>query len=42
LLNLACHLLDRQLAALAAAFETEGGFTDRFFRVRTEKRRNPK
>jgi len=29
LLNLWCHLLDRQLAAQAQAFETKGGFTER-------------
>jgi len=38
LLNLACYLLDRQLAAQAAAFEKEGGFTERLYRVRTEAR----
>jgi four helix bundle suffix protein len=38
LFNLACHLLDRQLAAQAAAFEQEGGFTERLHRVRTEAR----
>jgi len=32
LLNLCCHLLDRQLAAQAAAFEKEGGFTERLYR----------
>jgi four helix bundle suffix protein len=39
LLNLCCYLLDRQLAAQAAAFEREGGFTERLHRVRTAKRR---
>jgi four helix bundle suffix protein len=39
LLNLACHLLDRQLAAQAAAFEAEGGFSERLYRVRTARRR---
>jgi four helix bundle suffix protein len=29
LLNLGCHLLDRQLLAQAQAFENEGGFTER-------------
>jgi len=38
LLNLACHLLDKQLAAQAAAFEKEGGFTERLYRVRNAKR----
>jgi four helix bundle suffix protein len=41
LLNLACHLLDQQLAAQAAAFEKEGGFTERLYRVRTSKRSKP-
>ena len=39
LLNLACYLLDRQLAAQAAAFEREGGFTERLYRVRSATRR---
>ena len=34
LLNLCCHLLDRQLAAQARAFEKEGGFTERLYRHR--------
>jgi four helix bundle suffix protein len=41
LLNLACHLLDKQLAAQAATFEKEGGFTERLYRVRTSKRGKP-
>lgn len=40
LLNLACHLLDRQVERLAQDFEKEGGFTERLYRVRSEKRRN--
>jgi four helix bundle suffix protein len=40
LLNLCCYLLDRQLAAQAQAFETEGGFTERLYRIRTQKRRS--
>lgn len=40
LLNLSCYLLDRQLAAQAKAFETEGGFTERLYRVRTAKRKS--
>lgn len=39
LLAVACALLDRQVARLAADFETEGGFTERLYRVRTAKRR---
>jgi four helix bundle suffix protein len=38
LLNLCCYFLDRQLAAQAAAFEREGGFTERLYRVRRERR----
>ena len=39
LLNVACYLLDRQLAAQAAAFEHDGGFTERLYRIRSEKRK---
>ena len=35
LLNLACFLLDRQLASQAATFEKEGGVTERLYRVRS-------
>lgn len=38
LLNLCCYLLDRQLAAQAQAFENEGGFTERLYRIRNQKR----
>ena len=41
LLAVACSLLDRQLAAQATAFETEGGFTERLYRVRTSTRGKP-
>lgn len=41
LLNLCCHLLDRQLAAQAEAFEEQGGFTERLYRVRSRKRGKP-
>lgn len=41
LLNLCCHLLDRQLAAQAAAFEKEGGFTELLYRVRKSKQGKP-
>ncbi|WP_423225445.1 four helix bundle suffix domain-containing protein [Candidatus Amarolinea aalborgensis] len=41
LLNIACYLLDRQLAAQAAAFEQEGGFTERLYRVRSARRNKP-
>lgn len=40
LLNLACYFLDRQVERLATDFESEGGFTERLYRVRTAKRRN--
>ena len=36
--ELVLKTLDRQLAAQAKAFETEGGFTERLYRVRSEKR----
>ncbi len=42
LLNLCCYFLDKQLTAQAIAFEKEGGFTERLYKVRTEKRRYAK
>lgn len=39
LLNLACHLLTRQLERQARDFEQQGGFTERLYRVRSAKRR---
>jgi four helix bundle suffix protein len=39
LINVAGALLDRQIASQAAAFEKEGGFTERLYRVRSRKRR---
>jgi four helix bundle suffix protein len=39
LLNLACHLLDRQVERLARDFTREGGFTERLYRVRTAARK---
>ena len=41
LLNLACYLLDRQVAAQAAAFTEEGGFTERLYRIRSQNRKYP-
>ena len=38
LLAVACTLLDRQLAAQAQAFENDGGFTERLYRVRSARR----
>lgn len=40
LLSVACNLLDRQLTTLAKTFETEGGFTERLYRIRSEKRKS--
>jgi len=39
LIGVAVSLLDRQLAAQAAAFEKEGGFTERLYRKRQTRRR---
>ncbi len=39
LLNLSSHLLKNQLKTQAAAFEAEGGFTERLYRVRAQNRR---
>jgi four helix bundle suffix protein len=39
LIAVACSLLDRQIAAQSNAFEQEGGFTERLYRVRTARRR---
>jgi four helix bundle suffix protein len=36
LIAVACSLLDRQLSAQAAAFEQEGGFTERLYKRRRE------
>ncbi|MDZ7758806.1 MAG: four helix bundle suffix domain-containing protein [Desulfovermiculus sp.] len=39
LLNLACHLLTRQIERQARDFEQQGGFTERLYRVRSANRR---
>ncbi len=39
LIGVTLALLDRQLAAQGRAFEQEGGFTERLYRVRLERRR---
>ncbi len=39
LIAVAASLLDRQIAAQARAFEGEGGFTERLYRVRSARRR---
>lgn len=38
LIQVAVSLLDRQIAAQAATFENEGGFTERLYRVRSQRR----
>lgn len=38
LIAVACSLLDRQLASLAAKFEQQGGFTERLYRMRKNAR----
>jgi len=38
ILNLACHLLDRQIQAQATAFQQDGGFTVRLHRARCRAR----
>jgi len=38
LITVACSLLDRQIASLEKAFVDEGGFTERLYRVRNERR----
>lgn len=39
--NLTCHLLDWQLAAQAGSFLTNGGFTERIYRIGSSRRQNP-
>jgi four helix bundle suffix protein len=38
LIGVAAALLDRQVASQAAAFEAEGGFTERLYRTRKDRR----
>lgn len=40
LLAATCGLLDKQIAAQAEAFQKEGGFTERLYRMRKETRHN--
>lgn len=40
LIGVAITLLDRQVVAQAAAFEQEGGFTERLYRIRQTRRRS--
>jgi four helix bundle suffix protein len=39
LITVACSLLDRQVAAQAAAFEKDGGFTERLYKTRQAARK---
>jgi four helix bundle suffix protein len=39
LIGVACSLLDRQLASQAKRFLEEGGFTERMYRLRSQRRR---
>lgn len=41
LIGVASALLDRQVAAQAAAFESEGGFTERLYKTRQARRAQP-
>lgn len=41
LIEVTVALLDRQLATQARAFEQEGGFTERLYRIRKERRNKP-
>ncbi len=41
LIGVASALLDRQVAAQAAAFESEGGFTERLYKTRQARRGHP-
>ena len=41
LIGVACAMLDRQLAAQAAAFEKDGGFTERLYQARQQARTLP-
>ncbi|MCC5842458.1 MAG: four helix bundle protein [Opitutales bacterium] len=41
LATVAGFLLDRQVQQLAATFEKEGGFTERLYRVRSNRRKRP-
>lgn len=40
LIAVACSLLDRQLASLAKTFLEQGGFTERMYRMRSQRRRH--
>ena len=38
IIGVACYCLDRQLQSLGEAFKEEGGFTERLYRIRQERR----
>ena len=38
LLTVACSLLDRQIASLEKSFVQEGGFTERLYKIRSQRR----
>ena len=40
LIAVACSLLDRQISAQSKAFEKEGGFTERMYRLRISRRKS--
>ena len=40
LLNLCIHLVGRQIEAQAMAFEKEGGFTERLYRIRSTSKKS--
>lgn len=42
MLNICCMFLDKQIATQAKAFEEEGGFSERLYRVRNSKRKKGK
>ena len=41
LITVACSLLGRQIGSLEQAFVDEGGFTERLYRVRSQRRNRP-
>ncbi len=41
LIAVACSLLDRQIASLEKMFLSDGGFTERLYRVRSQQRHRP-
>jgi four helix bundle suffix protein len=40
LVAVANSLLDRQIDSLARSFESEGGFTEKLYRIRSMRKRN--